>query len=174
MIAIITRGKAIDVEAIDNLQAICGLFLPKDYTSFLKEFNGGIPEPNIFEKEGKKEVSLSVNTFFGIGLDSINDICIQLNELKERIPQGCLPIARAEGGDILCLNLANDNYGQIFLWEHERELECNSISNMEKLALTFDELLHKMKPYSPEDVDMSKYEVKNVWIDPDFLKELEN
>ncbi len=34
-----------------------------------------------------------------------------------------LPIALAEGGNLVCLSVANDDFGSVHFWDHEAEAE---------------------------------------------------
>lgn len=47
------------------------------------------------------------------------------------------------------------------------------IEKLYPVADSFIEFLNKVKAYNPDEQDLSGYKVQEVWIDPDFLKELE-
>lgn len=162
---------------INRFEKSSGLKLTKEYYDFLEKYNGGIPDSNNVELNNKVIQSFSITSFFGVGIDDNNDISKQFSRLNKRLPQGCLPIARTEGGNLICINLSQDKYGYIFLWNHETELlneDTLTIENLLLVANSFVEFLDKVKPYNPDDEDLSGYKVQTVWIDPDFLKELEN
>jgi hypothetical protein len=157
----------------NNFQKELGVHLPNDYIKFLKKNNGGIPELNIVELQNEEIKSFSVTDFFGVNNVKINDLKSQYETYKERIPRGNIPICRAEGGNIVCLNIDN---GFISLWDHDTELmneDAISINSLLKVARSFEDFLSLMKPYDQED-DLNDYKVEDVWIDPDFLKELKN
>ncbi|MCK4261363.1 MAG: SMI1/KNR4 family protein [Halanaerobiales bacterium] len=173
MISIKGNNIKVDLKDIKMLEDKFGVKLPREYVEFLKKYNGGIPESNILEND---DVSISINVFYGIGLDAINDLIVQSEQLIDRISRECLPIARAEGGDILCLALSKEKAGKVFLWEHEKEIDknyCLDIDKMLFVAKSFEELLLKVLSYDVENVDMNDFKVKNIWVDPDFLKELQ-
>jgi hypothetical protein len=46
--------------------------------------------------------------------------------------------------------------------------------NLFFIASSFNRFLDMIKPHNIEDDDLSVYEVEEVWIDPNFLKELKN
>lgn len=146
--------------------------LPKDYMEFLKKYNGGIPEDNIFSE---REINFSIDSFFGVGVESYNDIIIETSQLAGRIPIDSIPIARVEGGDLILLSLNEDRFGKVYLWEHEKELECDlkHNSSLVEIDTTFNNFIESIKKMEEYDVEQESYEVNKVWIDPDFLKEFE-
>ncbi|MDF2927174.1 MAG: / family protein [Paenibacillaceae bacterium] len=150
----------------DSFKKMIDSELEHTYEKFLMEFNGGEPTFNIFtiknaEKNGIQQ--FSVRNFFGIGIQKDDDLLIQLEVFKERLPKDVIPIARTEGGNILCINLTENDYAQIVLFDHELE-EVIFVCN------TFEEFLNDLQPY--ENINLEGYTVKKVWIDPDFLKSL--
>jgi hypothetical protein len=163
-------------DMMKRFETLAGLNLTKEYLDFLVKYNGGISESNIVELNHDEIQSFSITTFFGLGIDENNDIVKQFNLLNKRVPQGCLPIARVEGGKIICINLNSEKNGHIFLWNHETELLYKDDMTIDKLlpvANSFTEFLDKVKPYNPDEQGLSEYNVQEVWIDPDFLKEIE-
>lgn len=71
-----------------------------------------------------------------------------------------------------------EKYGAIFLWDHDIELNFDKdemgIQDLYYIASSFNEFLNMIKEYNPEEDDLDGYEVEEVWIDPDFLKELKD
>ncbi|RPF54144.1 SMI1/KNR4 family protein [Aquisalibacillus elongatus] len=158
----------------NNFQKELGINLPKEYIKFLKEYNGGIPELNIVELQNEEVKSFSVTEFFGVNNEKINDLKSQYETYKERIPSENIPICRAEGGNIVCLNIDN---GLISFWDHDTELlneNVSSANSLLRVATNFEEFLSLMEPYYYNEDDLADYKVEDVWIDPDFLKELKN
>jgi hypothetical protein len=174
MINIQPHNKNVDENSITELVKQLKHKLPSEYIDFLMKYNAGIPEPNIVALHDNKESSFSVTSFFGINVEDYNEIFIQFKALTNRIPQNCLPIARVEGGNILCLNLNTEGYGNILLWDHEKETSFDDINvnDLELISYSFSEFIELISPYNPDEEDLSSYEVKEAWIDPDFLKEI--
>lgn len=113
-----------------------------------------------------------MQNFYGLELSNIQDIKHKIKVLKNRIPNECIPIAKIEGGDVLCLELSKQNYGRILLWEHEEELNegyTDNVDLLRKVASTFEEFMKQIVPFEINDDD---FKVKEIWIDPEFLKEL--
>lgn len=172
MIEIKPSNVKFDEKEFNDFQKKLGVHLPNDYIKFLEKNNGGIPELNIVELQKEEIKSFSVTDFLGINnKKKINDLKSQYETYKERIPEGNIPICRVAGGDIVCINFDN---GSISLWDHDTELineDVIPINSLLHVARSFKEFLKLMKPYDPED-DLDDYKVEDVWIDPDFLKEL--
>jgi hypothetical protein len=83
-----------------------------------------------------------------------------------RLPEGFLPIADAEGGNLVCLSLRSCDFGAIWFWDHERELEGDAVT---LLAADLREFFDDLAPVSQSDEPSA---VTEAWIDPAFLKEL--
>jgi hypothetical protein len=62
----------------------------------------------------------------------------------------------------------------LYFWDHEKELMIDEKENLYFIASSFNQFLDIIKPHIIEDDDLRSYEVEEVWIDPDFLKELKN
>lgn len=133
-----------------------GVVLPKEYRDFVRACDGAVPESNIFP--------------IGDGNDSgVNEFIPLRKTLPERkfvdhVTVDFLPVAWAEGGNYVCLELEN---GGVFFWNHEDP------SNTAKLAVSFGEFLEMLTPFDVDDVKLKPGQVKKAWIDPDFLKGLE-
>lgn len=81
------------------------LTLPKDYERFLLERNGGrCLSGGLFRDASTHEVISRVSTFLGIGGPDYEDVEVSLRDLRGRIPDGALPIAYDDGGNLLLLD----------------------------------------------------------------------
>ena len=161
-----------DERALVNFENIIGVHLPKEYVDFLKKNNGGTPELNTIELQNEEIKSFSITSFLGLDLDDINNLHAQFLTYRQRIQKNNIPIANVEGGNIVCLNIIN---GSVLLWDHDTELLNHSIipyKSFLPIANSFDGFLTLIHPYIEGNSD--DYEVEEVWIDPDFLREIEN
>lgn len=178
MISIKASDIRFDKAIFSKFEKEIGLHFTVEYTNFIEKYNGGIPESNIVRlRQNSDDSSISITSFLGVGLESYDNIIEQYNLLKGRIPKGCVPIANTEGGNVICINLNSQMYGYIFLWNHEEEVlyDYNEIklSNLYLIANSFEEFLNTILPYNSEDDDLGDYEVQEVWVDSEFLKELD-
>lgn len=161
-----------DERALVNFENIIGVHLPKEYVDFLKKNNGGTPELNIIELQNEEIKSFSITSFLGLYLDDINNLHAQFLTYRQRIQKNYIPIADVEGGNMVCLNIID---GSVLLWDHDTELLNHSIipyKSLLPIANSFNEFLTLIHPYIEGNSD--DYEVEEVWIDPDFLREIEN
>ncbi len=171
MITIKPNKDGFKESAIRKFQEKIGLKFTRDYLEFLKKSNGGTPESNIVRLDGQEINSFSITSFFGIETEPANDILSQYVVFGGRIPQGCIPIAYIEGGNLLCLNLNRHKYGYVLLWDHDKEeIEADSLP---VVAKSFSDFLGKINSYNPSKEELSDYKIQEVWIDPEFMKELE-
>jgi hypothetical protein len=152
-----------------------GYNLPNDYIDFLRNHNGGYVTDSVctYYKNGKQKFILT--SMFGLGVD--DDLINQFEIYKRRIPGTCIPIGRDAGGNIVCLNLSESNYGYVYFWNHEEELKFEegtiTIDDLYFIADSFQEFLNSVEKEKVKETEVEGYKVKKVWIDPDFLKELE-
>jgi len=178
LIIIKPNSKRFSQKDLDELEKkVCASF-PEEYVNFLRKYNGGEVEDNIIELPSGEIESFILSSFFGTRLEDINDLLSCYDTFESRIPKGSIPIGRDVGGNIVCLNLNRERYGYIFFWDHDIELEFEDnemeIQDLYYVAPSFDDFLHMIKPYDPEEDDLDGYEIEEVWIDPDFLKELKD
>lgn len=170
------NSKRFSQQDLNELEKKVGASFPEEYVNFLRKYNGGEVEDNIIELSSGEIESFNVSSFFGTRLEDINDLLSCYDTFEGRIPKGSIPIGRDVGGNIVCLNLNREEYGYIFLWDHDIELEFEDnemeIQDLYYVAPSFEDFLQMIKPYDPEEDDLDGYEGEEVWIDPDFLKEL--
>jgi hypothetical protein len=138
------------------------------FVDFLKVNNGGKPALNrvIIENAEENDIQeFSINYFFGLAIERDNNLLEQYGVFGGSLPQNTIPIARTEGGDILCIKLNTNNFGAVQLFDHDTEKLIN-------VSPTFDKLMEMLQPF--EDPDLEGYTVTKVWVDPDFLKSLKD
>ncbi|MEH7609006.1 SMI1/KNR4 family protein [Priestia megaterium] len=178
MIDIKSNAKRFNHKDLERVEKKVGASFPEQYINFLRKYNGGEVENSIVELPFEEIESFILSSFFGTRVEDINDIISCYDTFENRIPKGCVPIGRDVGGNIVCLNLNRKGYGYIFLWDHDIELEFEDnemeTQDLYYVAPSFDDFLQMIKPYNPEEDDLDGYEVEEVWIDPDFLKELKD
>lgn len=151
--------------------------LPKEYVDFLMKYNGGYVEDAVSVYHNNGEQKFLVTSLFGLGLESNLDLLNQLEIYKERVPLNCIPIARDAGGNIVCLNLSSDRYGNVYFWNHEKESDFElgkmTVNDLYFIANSFTEFFNTLEQDKAVDSELEGYAAKKAWIDSDFLKELE-
>ncbi|WP_250697430.1 SMI1/KNR4 family protein [Peribacillus simplex] len=83
---------------------------------------------------------------FGLGTD--DDLISQFETYKNRIPNTCIPIGRDAGGNLVCLNLSEGKYGNVYFWDHEEELKYEegkiTIKDLYFITKTFKEFFYSI------------------------------
>ena len=147
--------QAFQVRAFEDAQH---LVLPGDYREFVLKHDGATPEPNIFSVA--PDNNCGINKFIPL-FETVNS-----RESVDHVSCQFLPIAWAEGGNYVCLDL--DCGGEVFFWDHEEP------TALPRLAKTFGEFLGTLRPFSAADVVFRPGQVKHAWIDPEFLQNLKD
>lgn len=148
MVSILKSSEEFDKAAFQKVCAENNISFPKEYIEFLELNNDGELESNIICDFD----DCAVDYFFGTTSESYSDFKENLEIYKGRMPEMCIPIAEAEGGNLLCMSLDEKSYGTILWWDHEKmdvdegETCTYSIGEMYIIANNFDELLSKIVP----------------------------
>lgn len=143
---------------ISALEALIGQPLDCQFRKFVKTNNGAAPVANSFPVDGVADVG-GVNEFI-----AVEDIISERRYIEDIAPRA-YPIASSEGGNYVILD--QDQGGAIFFWDHEFE------GGISRVADSFDLFLDLIEPFDTTSIDPALGQVKRAWIDPDFLKQLD-
>lgn len=152
----ITEKEKIDNKDILEFETINNCKIPEDFKRFLFDFNGGRIEPNIYKIN--KNYDVSINKF--ISLHDINETRVFI----ENISNNSFPFALVEGGNYVLIDFDN---GCISFWDHEEPYK-NYI-----LADNIKDFIDNIEPFDTDTVELSEDQIESVWVDPSFLKQLE-
>lgn len=134
-----------------NIEAFIDASLPIDFRSMLALSNGGfLDEANDFfalSHSPEKEIfggGFVLEVIFPLRDPEYPDgeLLNNIECYKGRIPSYAIPIGRNAFGDLLLLGVEKPVYGQVFLWDHEREGLAGSIrshKNVYQIAESFSE-----------------------------------
>jgi hypothetical protein len=136
---ILDSKKPVETKDLERLELAIGYPIPGEYLRFLKQSNGGRPIPNAFEIDGNSQSVVA--WFLCVASDQINDIVNTVKRFGNRLPQDCLPFARDPYGNLICLIIEGEHKGQVFFWDHEREVEGNPRANLFFVAKSLREFL---------------------------------
>ncbi len=135
---------------IREIENLVRLTFPPQYERHLLDLNGGRCFPNVFSfKEHGKVTSSSIEWFLAIydgQYDSLKRT-IQTFKLDEkRMPTQIIPIANDGLGNLICISCGESDFGKVYFWDHEREVDYassddNDYSNLYLIADSFDEFL---------------------------------
>jgi hypothetical protein len=132
---------------LEKFETRIGARLPEEYRAFLLAHNGGEPDPSDFE--------IGPNDYSGIhggfyGLHQGPDYCRlddNYDTFKGRIPDDLLAIADDDAGNQICIGIKGKSKGQIFFWDHEKEIHLENEPHL--LYLNFSTFLSNLEKWSP-------------------------
>ncbi|MBC7382684.1 MAG: SMI1/KNR4 family protein [Bacteroidia bacterium] len=150
MVTFSRTAKNIELSRIEELERHVKLTFPIEYKVHLQTNNGGQCYPNIFSFfELGNHTESSVNWFFAIFEGEYNNLkeYIDIYKIEEkRLPNHILPIASDPGGNLICISCRESDYGYIYFWDHENEIDHNfsndnDYSNLFLIATNFASFL---------------------------------
>jgi hypothetical protein len=148
-------GRTASEQDVLALETRLACKLSDSFRKFLQEHDGAKPETNIFSIDEKNE-------------SGVNKFIPAAEILKERshienIPVKAFPVAWAEGGNYVFIDEGKN--GAVYFWDHET-------AEATELASTFGDFLNLLQPFDITTVKLKPGQVKKVWIDPEFVKQL--
>lgn len=157
-VKISSSNRGVTEKDISNFEDTSGMSLPVDYKEFLKSHNGSVPETNVFSIDAKNESGIT--EFIPLG-----SLVHEKRLIRGKWSSKLLPIAWAEGGNYVCLDLAQRT--QVIFWDHELP------DTLAVLAENFTAFLKLLQPFDVSKVEIRPGQLKSAWIDPEFLKEID-
>lgn len=144
--------RSVGPEAIELFERVLGRKFPKEYRNFLLEYNGGSIVPNCFNFINGEQGSL-IHFFYKINSkNNYNDLLSGTRLFGQRIPPDFIPIASDPFGNQICIAIGGPEYGKIYFWDHEFEVDDGyqaTIDNMKLIAHNFSGFLDSL--YAPPD-----------------------
>jgi cell wall assembly regulator SMI1 len=148
------------VENIEKLEHEFNLNFPITYKNHLLKHNGGTCTPSTFYfKERRRRLfgigfkmvktDSCINYFFAINGDEYDDLNDAIHIYKtdqKRLPNHILPIADDPGGNLICISCGAKDYGKIYFWDHENEIDYTkyddyNYTNLHLIAHDLDSFL---------------------------------
>lgn len=154
------RTKSLPESVVSNFESRIGRKLPEEYRRFVLKADGAEPDTNVFSIDGDGESG--VNRFI-----PLEGTLREQQYVKGEVEFSVLPVAWAECGDYVCLNLEN---GEVYFWDHEAPI---TRKRWRKLSGSFDEFLNSLSPFDAGNVTLKPGQVREVWVDPEFRKKFE-
>lgn len=149
---------------VDALESSLGVQLPAPVRELLTDVsNGGEVEPVGL----KSAADVGVVAVLGVGRGDHLDLEARLARYEDgRLPDGLVPVADADGGNLVCVSVRADDSGTVWFWDHERELPDESVV---QVASDFDAFVADLTPNVGEELPT----MDEAWIDPLLLAERE-
>jgi hypothetical protein len=162
-------------KSIDTIEQIYGVNLPLEYKEFLLEYGGCfIQDDKMYQPIEITPVTPedgfeSVGGFYGLTNDSYN-IEVVIRKSMEFLGNDVMPIADADGGDLICLGLKDNFKGKVYYWYHEGETTDEAGNEYFYLiANSFEEFILKFTHHEREtNVNLDDIEL---FLDEDLLKD---
>ncbi len=150
----IKQGPPVSERDVTALEARLGHRLPSDYRRFLLQTNGGRPgsaagvgRPRAYAVlvPGWRQKGFLINDFLSIHAGSLNDLWDSYEILRNRIPEGTIPVAIDPAGNHVLLATSGDRAGHVFLWDHEVQSGDPDFDHpcIVPIADSFSELINK-------------------------------
>lgn len=162
-------------KSIEIIERLYGVDLPLNYKEFLLEYGGCFIKDNrmyqpievnpVTPKDGFD----SIGGFYGITSDAY-DIESIIQTYKGILGSLVMPIADADGGDLICIGLKDKYREKIYYWYHEgKTTDEDGKEYFYLIANTFEEFILKFRPHERErTVNLDDIEL---FLDKDLLKD---
>jgi len=115
---IVNTKREIYDDDISKVELKFNFTYPNDIRNHFLQYNGGEPLMYIFVDQDGDEFIVQQFIPIKYGHRTIDAL---LNNLRNEniLPNWLIPFADDPGGDLFCISLSQETYGQIFIWEHE-------------------------------------------------------
>jgi hypothetical protein len=133
-------------QQLASLEDRLGGRLPDDYVAFLLRSNGGRADGSSFDftDHTGETTSSRVAWFFGLSKDDSYGLEANLDDYAGRIPTGFCPIGCDPLGNALLLAVGAKDSGSVWFWDHEHEREDPDLSNMSRIASSFQAFIQAL------------------------------
>lgn len=103
-IEFLTPAHPADETSVAQAERRLGRRIPEDYRGFLlQQRNGGRPAANVSVLPEARRIGVGVTDFLGVGHPDDTDLAGVAARYRDRVPADLLPVAHAEGGNLVCL-----------------------------------------------------------------------
>jgi hypothetical protein len=150
-------GPGESIAAIESLETRLGMILPDDFRTFVREHGGGVPEANLLATAQADDVGVTK-------LLSLEGILETKERLGSRCPPAMIPVADAEGGNLILLSLP---VGHVYFWDHELE----EVDPFRFIANSFTAFWNALEPFDISSIKLQPGQDLGGWVDPELLRE---
>lgn len=143
------------ISEIREFEVNFGRQISSQFKSFLLMHNGSVPEQNVIMLDGEPEID--VERFL-----LLSEILFDKHSIEGTFPRFSYPIAYDAFGNYYIID--ESRLSSVYIWWHEED-------QLQFLADDFDSFLELMQP-DDFDVEIDWENTGPVWVDHDFLREL--
>ena len=134
-------------EEIQAVEQYLNIKLPNDFVACVKKYDGGYPNPKVFDVPGQDENVFS--DLLTLHIEDKYSIVQNYNSVKDRLVAKVYPFARDPFGNLLCFDYRNSTESPtVVFWDHEEE---NIEEAIYPVCSTFTELLASLRDFEEED-----------------------
>ena len=129
MLKSMTNTAPVASSAIQDFERRIGIQLPDDYRSFLEQYNGGCPEPEVFHMRwhdqdlARRFAYDMVDFLYGIDRGSPHDLFINWQCFQDRVPKDTIPIGNDPGPNMILLGVSGARRGHVLFWVSGEEVQ---------------------------------------------------
>jgi len=131
---------SISDKELQKLEDKNNIIIPDSYRKFLLEDSGGQPQQNNFYKELETGgiFNFDIDAFLGISDNLSFDLFHTYNIMLGVVPSEVLVIADDGVGNKICIGMADEVLGKIYIWWAENENSENEKPNLESIEMVAD------------------------------------
>jgi hypothetical protein len=147
---VVTDVPPITEEEIRRVEQEIGHKLPADYLHFITKYGFSVGEPYIgygeLDDPTRVQAGTRVGVFYGVGCSSHYDIISKFRFAHDLLDmqEHLLPIATSEG-DQICLSLAGQDFGRVYLWVQPDRQTGNPEEDIIHIAKDFDTFIRSLR-----------------------------
>ncbi|RZK10710.1 MAG: SMI1/KNR4 family protein [Flavobacterium sp.] len=144
---------------VTRFEKVIGFKLPNDYRNFLLNYRGGfLGEALIYDfiENGENTIG-GIESIYGFCENKDNSLYKYYKDYCDdykRMMLGMIPIGDDGSGNYICLLLAKKDFGKIYFWDHEWEVDFNdpeesqeAFRNCHWIADSFTEFTKSIRIY---------------------------
>ena len=151
----------VDRATVATVEEQLGLVLTDEYVALLTGVsNGGAIAPVVFADD----LDIGVVGFLGVARTDDWDLATRVAQYAGDLPDGLLPIADAEGGNLVCAKVGGGRVGSIWFWDHERAANA-----ARRVAASLDAFIAGLESYDNVGVPTKG---RVTYIDEEFIAQL--
>jgi hypothetical protein len=134
-----------DVKVIENELKVT---FPQDFVEHYLEFNGGYPEKDKFLwDKNDHNITTTVNTFFSLKFEGFGNIEFIYQDLvlnKKYLPNGIIPFASDDGGNLFCISCRDEDYNCVYYCNNDHYNTNNNEAHLTLLNKSFNDFLNNL------------------------------
>ncbi|SCM02824.1 SMI1 / KNR4 [Bacillus cytotoxicus] len=134
-------------EEIQKVEQYFNIKLPNDFVACVKKYDGGYPNPKVFDVLGQNENVFS--DLLTLHIEDKYSIVQNYEGIKDRLVDKVYPFARDPFGNLLCFDYRNNPEAPtVVFWDHEEEEMEEAIY---PVCSSFTELLDSLRDFEDDE-----------------------